>query len=326
MSGRNLESYLDDADSFAALSEEDQARLYKGESLEGDTKVDDNGDSLAAGDQSEEGNEPPAVVEDTPKAEPAVVEPVVLAKDGQHTIPFSELEAAREKTRLLEQEILELKASKAEGQPPAAEPPPQGNEELVDLRRQLREAMYVGDTDLADELDRKIDAKVMEAATGAAVKVIEAREAQSKEQQTQDEIVAEANARAASLVEKFPFLNPQGAEANQKAIDLVVLQRNKLMSEGLSFADAIEKAVNEIAPLFGKETTKQPNSDAATKAAEVISKAKAQVPNSLSQAPAGATAHHDEGEAIRSMDMNRLSKSLENKSPDEIMKLMSRVL
>ena len=62
------------------------------------------------------------------------------------------------------------------------------------------------------------------------------------------------------------------------------------------------------------------------RAAEAISKAKAQVPTSLSQVPAGSMAHHDENEAIRNMDMGRLSRTLEGKSPEEIMKLMSKVL
>lgn len=324
MSGRNMDSFLDDAEGFAALSEEEQARLIVGGTLEGDTTTDPEGEQ-PKGEETEISEAPAAESEATKEEQPAA-EPVVLAKDGQHTIPFSELEAAREKARQLEQELLELKAGKEEGQPPETEQAPQGNEEILDLRRQLRDAMYAGDTDLADELDRKIDAAVLKAATNAAVQVIEARDAQKREQQTQDSIMADANARAAALVEQYPFLDPEGPATNQKAIDLVVLQRDKLIGEGMSFADAIEKAVGEIAPLFGEATTKQPTSDVAAKAAEAISKAKAKTPTSLSQVPAGAMAHHDEGEAIRSMDMNRLSRTLEGKTPDEIMKLMSKVL
>jgi len=195
--------------------------------------------------------------------------------------------------------------------------------EIADLRRQYREAMYSGDSDLAESLEAKIDA-AMDRRYDAKM---EARESQKQAKDEQDSAVTEAHTRAAALVEQYPFLNPQGPATNNDAIDLVVAQRDRLMGQGMSFADAIEKAVAKVAPLFDKgNTTQQTDSDVARKAAEVISKAKAPVATSLSQAPASTKAQHDEGEAIRSMDINQLSRSLESKSPDEIMKLMNRVL
>lgn len=321
-SGRDFDSYMGDAEAFSALSEEDQARLMAGETLDGETD--------AAPVPTEEISETPAADEtntETP-AEPAAEDPpVVLARDGQHTIPFAELEAARERARQLEQEVLALKSAQAEPAPPAAESPvePQPIEaEIADLRRQYRDAMYSGDNDLAESLEAKIDAALdrrMEAK-------MEAREAGRQEKVAQETEMSEAQTRAAALVEKYQFLNTQGPETNQKAIDLVVLMRNRFVAEGLPLADAIDKAVGEIAPLFSKPTTqtKQPDTDAASKAAEVISKAKAQVPTSLSQVPAGSMAYHDEGEAIRNMNVNQLSRHLEGKSPAEIEQLMNRVL
>ena len=329
MSGRNFESYLDDAEAFDALSEEEQARLLTGETLEGDTE---------AAQPAEEIIDPPADEPIAPKEEQPAVEPVVLAKDGQHTIPFSELEAARTRAQQLEQELLELKASKVDGQPPAAEPAP-AKESLVDIlaaldhkEDEIEKAFDDGEID-RDEMRKQLKAISSERTdlkiSDAQAKWEEKQNADLQAQRQrleQERIMADANKRAAALVEQYPFLNPQGPETNQKAIDLVVLQRDKLMAEGMSFGDAIEKAVGEIVPLFETKTTKQPNADAAAKAAEAISKAKTKAPTSLSQVPAGARAPHDEGEAIREMDINQLSRSLEGKSPDEIMKLMSRVL
>ncbi len=321
MSGRNLESYLDDAEGFSALSEEEQARLMAGGSLEGDTETE----------EVEEISETPDADPEASEEEQAEAEPVVLAKDGQHTIPFSELEAAREKARQLEQELIELRAGKQASDVPNAESEAQsvdGMEEISELRRQYKEAFFDGNDELASELEKRIDAKVMEVAIAKASEVVSAREAQRQEQLAQERSIAEANQRATALVEKYPFLDPEGPATNRKAIDLVVLQRDKFMAEGMTFADAIEKAVGEIAPLFEQATTTKqpPGADVAKKAAEAISKAQEKVPTSLSQVPAGARAHHDEGEAIRSMDINRLSRTFEGKTPDEIMKLMSRVL
>lgn len=321
MSGRNLESYLDDAEGFSALSEEEQSRLMAGGTLEGDTETE----------EVEEISETPDADPETSEEEQAAEEPVILAKDGQHTIPFSELETAREKARQLEQELIELRAGKPASDVPDTDSKPQsvdGMDEIAELRRQYKEAFFNGDDAIATELEKRIDAKVMEVAIAKASEVVGAREAQRQEQLAQERIISDANKRATALVEKYPFLDPEGPATNRKAIDLVVLQRDKFIAEGMTFADAIEKAVGEIAPLFEQATTtkQQPGADVAKKAAEAISKAQAKVPTSLSQVPAGARAHHDEGEAIRNMDINRLSRTFEGKSPDEIMKLMSRVL
>lgn len=333
MSGRTIDDFLDDADAFNALSDEDKALLVSGGVLEGETKADPVNTEIKA----EENGEPPAaVVVDPEKSTPAeVVEPVVLAKDGQHTIPFSELEAARERARQLEQQVLELQAAKEAK--PQAEPATQAapavtepatDEALAALVRERDEALFTGDTDAAHQLSMKIISIQQAQATQAALAVMESREAQKQEKDARESALSEAQARAATLVEKYPFLNPQGQDANADAIDLVVAERDRLMQQGVSFADALEKAVGKVAPLFDKGvTTKQPEPvDVAAKAAEAISKAKAVVPTSLSQVPAGASVHHDEGEAIRSDSGLSLINRFLGKSPEEIEKIVNRVI
>lgn len=327
MSGRNIEDFFQDTAAFDALSDEDRARLFAGESIQGDTdasKAEENSDS------------PAAVTVDPEEANtPAVIEPVVLAKDGQHTIPFSELEAARERTRQLEQEVLALKSTPATQQPaenkaPESETDPsaESNEDkLLRLRREEREAMYATDSELAEKLGKEADALNRLIAKDEMRSENAAQEAWRKAQEAQDNAITDAQARANALVDKYPFLKPDTPTTNQDAIDLVVAQRDKLMSQGVAFGDAIEQAVAKVAPLFDKGNTTQPtDADVARKAAEVISKAKAPVATSLSQAPAGTKPQHDEGEAMRNMDINRLAQSLESKSPDEIMRIMAKAL
>ena len=323
MSGRNIEDFFQDTAAFDALSDEDKARLYAGETLEGDTEavvVEENIDPPADVDVDPEEPNPPAVAE----------EPVVLAKDGQHTIPFAELEAARERARQLEQELLALKSNPANQQPEEgaatsneSDQSAESNEDkLLRLRREEREAMFAADTELAEKLGKEADALNRQIARDE----MRAESAAQAARESEANEIASAKARADALVEKYPFLKPDAPTTNQDAIDLVVAQRDKLMSQGVAFGDAIEQAVAKVAPLFSKETTQQSTADVAAKAAEVISKAKAPVATSLSQAPAGSKAHHDEVEAIRNMDTNRLAQSLESKSPDEIMRIMAKAL
>jgi len=327
MSGRNLEDFFQDTAAFDALSDEDRARLFAGESLQGDTEA------ITA----EENIDPPAdVVVDPEEIQPAdeKPEPVVLAKDGQHTIPFAELEAARERNRQLEQELLALKS------PPASQLPDANNtaeatdelaesneDKLIRLRREEREAMYAADTDLAEKLGKEADALNRQIAKDEMRSENAAQEAERKAKESEEKTVEDALARANALVERFPFLKPDSPTTNQDAIDLVVAQRDKLMAQGVAFGDAIEQAVAKVAPLFDKGgSTHQTDADVARKAAEAISKAKSPVATSLSQAPAGSKPQHDEGEALRGMDMNRLAQSLESKSPEEIMKIMAKAL
>lgn len=323
MQGRNLESFMADQAAFDALSDDDKARLFAGETIEGETETVKT---------VEESSETPAAATVTPPSEETkqTVEPVVLTKDGQHTIPFSVLEAERERTRLLEQEVQTLKAVKVET--PAQETTqttetPAQSAELSDLVRQRDEALYSGDADKAHELSMKIISIQDQRAEERAVAKIEEREANKTAQEKQQDEITDALSRANALVEKYPFLNPDSQNANQVAIDLVVAQRDALMRDGVSFGEAIEQAVAKVAPLFAGQTQQNPGEpDAASKAAEVIAKAQTQTPISLSQAPAGTAPHHDQGEAIRDSDGLSLLSKFEGKSSEDILKLVSRVI
>lgn len=333
MSGRNIEDFFQNPEAFDALSDEDRARLFAGETLEGETKVADPENTDVA---AEENSESPAAVEADPEAsdQSTVVEPVVLAKDGQHTIPFSELEAARERARQLEQQLLAIQTKPADQQP-ATEKSPDANleqtesneDKLLRLRREEREAMYATDTELAEKLGKEADALNRQIAKDEMRSENAKQAAERKAQETQDSALSEALARADAMADKYLFLKPGLPTTNQVAIDGVVAERDRLMAKGIPFAEAIEQAVEKVAPMFNSgSATQQTSADVAAKAAEAISKAKAKVPTSLSQAPAGSAVHHDEGEAIRAMSINSLSRSLESKSPEEIMKIMAKVL
>lgn len=332
---RNLEDYMADQAAFDALSEDDKARLFAGESLDGEIAQKDETPDVA------ESNESPAVaVEEKPGDQEPQQEnkdPVVLARDGLHTIPFSELEAARERARQLEAEVAQLKAageqkkvteSGAEGanveqEIKAAVDP---HAEIVALVRERDEALFSGDTDKAAELSMKIMDAQNEIASAKAYARLKSEMEASQAEQAQKTALQMAQERAEALVKQYDFLNPSSATVNQDAIDLVVAQRDRLIAQGVSLHDAIEQAVTKVAPLFSKVAQSDMQTDVAKRAAEVVQKAKSQVPTSLSQVPGGTIPHHDEGEAIRDMSGLSLINKFMGKTPDQINELMNRVI
>ena len=60
MSGRDLESFMENADEFAALSDDDKARLFAGESLQGETDKANTPDADTATDAAAESSATPA--------------------------------------------------------------------------------------------------------------------------------------------------------------------------------------------------------------------------------------------------------------------------
>ena len=341
MSGRDLESFMESADEFAALSDDDKARLFAGESLQGETDKANTPDADTATDTAAESSATPAAAEnvDTEKDAPPATkpqEPVVLAKDGEHTIPFSVLEAERQRVRDLEQQLQQAlhpaatKDPAAETTPPATAPnAARADDELKQLFAARDEALYSGDTEKTAELNMKIFTVQQERVTHAAIARIEARNAEQAAQEAERVAQRQVETSAAAVAEKYPILDFKSENANRDAIDLVVAQRDRLMAQGVPFADAIVQAADKVALLFAPKqttTTPEPKPDAAARAAEVISKAKNQVPTSLSSVPAGASVHHDEGEAIRNRSGLSLLSSFEGKSADDILKLMSRVI
>ena len=339
MSGRDLESFMENADEFAALSDDDKARLFAGESLQGETDKANTPDADTATDAAAESSATPAAAttvepgtDETPATKPQ--EPVVLAKDGEHTIPFSVLEAERQRVRDLEQQLQALQPAKdpaAETTTKATEPAAvPADEELKQLFAERDDALYSGDAEKTAELNMKIFNVQQERATQAAIARIEARTAEQAAQEAEKAAQRQVETNAAAVAEKYPILDFKSSNANRDAIDLVVAERDRLMAQGVPFADAIVQAADKVAPLFsaktGTTTQSEPKPDAAARAAEVISKAKSQVPTSLSSVPAGASVHHDEGEAIRNRSGLSLLNSFDGKSADDILKLMSRVI
>ena len=100
MAEHDFEWFLSHADAYESLTVDQVNALSRGELVEyGDTAPE-------AAPAAESSDTPAAAVVKEP-------EPEIVAKDGKHTIPFSELEAARELVRTQAELIESLKAAKA---------------------------------------------------------------------------------------------------------------------------------------------------------------------------------------------------------------------
>jgi hypothetical protein len=120
-----------------------------------------------------------AEVKETPPAEPAApAEPVVLAKDGVHTIPFQELEEARTTAQTWQQKAAELQAqldAAKTAAAPAAAPAPAGPAEPDGIQPGVfgdfsEEALAKGVAAIASKSVEAAVAKVMDSALAPLLK------------------------------------------------------------------------------------------------------------------------------------------------------------
>lgn len=336
---RDLDFYMSNPDDFAGLSEEDRALVYAGGSLEGDTAPKPADDTPPAGN-GEESSEAPAA-DTTPAAETAeaateATEPVILTKDGKHTIPFEELATARERATQLERENAELAERLKQKETPAAaaaETPPEATPaaETIDLdalEDQCYEAGLEGDKEQVKALRKQINTEIQRRAT------VEATERLAADRAATDAATESQNAfqtTVAKALADYPFLDVNAAEKNDAAINDVREWRDYRISQGDAPHEALAKAVAKFGPIYAKESTppatsQQPTPSAADKAAQAIANAKSKPPTTLSDIPAGTAAHHDEAGALLQMSGTDLMAKFAGKTPEQIEALMARTL
>lgn len=341
---RNLDFYMDHPDDFAGLSEEDKALLYAGGTLEGDTPPTPEGETTPPVEGTESSVPPAAAT--TPAAEPAAPgpvesaeEPVILTKDGKHTIPFEELATARERATQLERENAELAerlkqkevpAAAAVATPPVEKPAPAADQVDLDaLEDQCFEAGLEGDKEQVKALRKQINAEIQRRATVEATERLTADRAATEAATTAQ---TDFNTAVAKAIADYPFLDVNSAEKNDAAINDVKEWRDYRISQGDAPHEALAKAAAKFGPIYAtaKPTLPTPSAGAtptaAEKVAQAIANAKAKVPNSLSDVPAGTAAHHDEAGALLQMGNTDLMAKFAGKTPEQIEALMSKVI
>lgn len=254
---------------------------------------------------------------------PEAPKPVVLAKDGVHTIPFETLEAARQgekhwKTQA-EQAMQQLEALKAA---PTAAPPAPAAAATPD------DAFKVDFGDFSEGaivkgVEQLVDAKVaaiVDAKINAGLAPVQQKQALTEA----EEHLAAIHAKHPDMESVVPsnefatwfHAQPKFAQPGIRAV----------LDQGT--ADEVNELLDTYKTATGKAPTPTPNPavDARAKAAAAIAKAQSAPPTSLSEIPAAGAVHHDQGEAMQEMTDGALMNLFDGKSPEQIRTLMSRAL
>lgn len=223
---------LDDDDDYMLKTEEERARL-RGDDARG--AVDPEALAAVASSDGQQ----------TPGAQPAEADDAGVTGGGIPRVRFNEV---NQKRKDLETEVEQLRAQLAGAQPNPRAPPaspqqqrpvPEPAPEAYDI--EAAEERYL---QLVLDGDTKAAAKVRMEINGALQDAAYSRFAH--ESAAQQQTVA-AQKTVATLLESYPWLNdPEGAEA----LDLIEASVTMKVSRGASRAQALEEAVNAIAPRF----------------------------------------------------------------------------
>ena len=256
------------------------------------------------------------------KVEPA---PVVLAKDGVHTIPYEKLEEARQGEQHWKKVAAEMQAM-LEAAPKAAPTPQATQSAPIETEPEAPAEDVFGD--YSEEAIKKGVEKLVSSQVGAIRAEMEAKlaAALAPSQHAAAESAAESHFSAInkahpdveSVVPSQEMANwiakqPSFAQAGYKAV----------LEEG-SAAEVIELLDNFKAATGRTAATGKPSAAAA--AAAAIANARAVTPTSLSEIPAGSAAHHDQGEAMLEMTDAGLMSMFDGKTPEQINALMNRAI
>lgn len=290
---KDTDYYADHTEEFEQLTDAEQQAVF-------------DGDVVGEGDIKD--NEPPVV--ESVIAE----EPTLLAKDGVHTIPYSELVDARTKlselTELNARQTALIASLEQAKQDDAGTGQTQAQDAVL--------AEYAGEfPEVAQDLKPYIQ-QLINQGVAARMVDIEARVAPVQsiiDQQHNDAILA-VHPDAVDILAGKEFdqwLNSQPSFVKGPA--------EQVLQTGTP------EQVNELFTAFKSANPQQPvATDVAAKAAEIVAGIKPKTPASFSDVPNAIAAPHDEFEAMRNMSSSQLEAKLAGKSPEEIERIISRLV
>ena len=267
----------------------------------------------------------------TPEPDPDKA--VVLAKDGVHTIPYAKLVEARDGAKhwkdQAENALAELETLKSQAQQraDAGRAPTQTDNVVAAAEAAIAQGVdpdLFGDFSeeaLAKGIQVLVDQRVQAQVDAALSKALAPMQKQQKADATTSHYGAiyDKHPDADSLAESKELADwiaaqPTFARAGYQA----VLEKGST-AEIIEFFDTFKQATGTTQP---PAATGKPDVAAAARAA--LAKAKATVPTSLSEIPAGSKAHHDETAALMEMSDSNALNSFMSKSPEQIRAMLER--
>jgi len=304
MAQQDLEWFMNDEAAFASLTTEQVNTLSGGGTVEyGET------DEPAKADDEEISETPAAEVEEE-KPEEVKPEPVVQARDGVHTIPFSELEDARSRAQYWEQVARE----KQEATTPE---PVQSDEQQLsvrELRKLSMEAMMEGDIEKAADLQEQADAVVTKIAEANAERLM-----QPLRQSAQDQAVDAHFSTIKAAIPDFDDLVQANAVQDWIKTQPSFMQgaANQVLQSGTT---------QEVIELFAAYKAAHPQDAAPSKenikaaADKAIANARTRTPVTLNDIPAAGTTSSDEDPTTAAGWQQKFAKM----APADIMRELER--
>lgn len=295
---------------------------------EGDISIIGNDeDGSASPDAASAPTEPTANAE--PPAPTPAAAPVLLAKDGVHTIPYETLEQTRLQAQQAQEEAARLRAEnealKAKTSTPAPTPEP-APEVDADLFGDYSEAAMAQGV-----------SKLVAQAVAPLLKEVESLKGQLGQAEKQAEVDA-ATAHWSALYKAHPDLD---SITQSKELQAWIASKPRLEQKvlNLTLQDGETGEIVEMFDRYKQETgiTQRPAAttpnkatsaaDAAARAAaEAVAAARTKPPTSLSEIPAGTAAHHDPAAALLEMTPTAAMGVFEGKTPEQINALLNKVL
>ncbi|MCK9214944.1 MAG: hypothetical protein M0P52_10945 [Rhodoferax sp.] len=306
--------YLEHA-ADGALSDADMVQMLT-LGTEGDTAKADSGEPDATTAA------PEAPTTDTQPQEPAQPtdpKPVVLAKDGVHTIDFAVLEEARQKAQTLAAALAERDAEIAALKAPAkAETPEQPTETEPDDKELFGDYSDEAIKGAVKTLVQRGVAQATAAMQEQMKQVLTPLEAKANKDAWNEHLTAIYTAhKDAQEIAKSPAMEtwltaqPSFVQAQYRA----VLEMGSA-TQVIELFDAYKRD-NKVAPAEDAANTA---AAAATKAREALAKAQSVKPTSLSEIPSGAKGPSDELQAMQEMSSMQMADELMKLPYDKIMK------
>lgn len=334
---QQLEKYFEEHAVDGALPDEEMVKLLTGTADEAAGETGDTMDGDAPTPAEAEKVKPEAATPDEPEAEtPQAQEqqPVIMAKDGRNTIPYSELADAREaaqnersRREELERRLAELEARmQGDGAQTADEGgtgDDTGDEQPDDPLAALREDW----PEVADALERVTAAQQRQiAALNGQMAPIQQGEAERR-MAAHYATILRAHPDADTLIESQEFARWRDAQPSFiRDVQEAVLQRGtaeQVVELFGSFKAATgwgkDAATGDNA---AQEQPREQDKQAAVKRAR--EQAKINTPKSLSDIPGGAAVQTDPTEAFLAMSQEARMDKIMGMSPDQIENMLRR--
>lgn len=313
----------------------------------------DSGTAEQQTQQTQSSETPGAAIEsETTKTTGEVVQgtpeptPVVLAKDGVHTIPYGELEEARKaaqfyKQQLAEQQQLIDQQRRAQIEEAQATVKPTLTDTNQGSSWISQEEMAKAFGDFSEEGIAKGVASLVDKRTQAMLTEVEARaEAKAAErvraelqardldaqQQAHFDAVYQKHPDAESIAQSVELREWIKTQPSYAQAGIVHALQQGTAAEVIEALDAFKAATTSQKPAAVPSQQPVAKQDVTVAAKAVIAQAKSQPPMSLSAMPAGSSAAVDEAAAMREMSGMDLINRFGNMTPEQIREKVDRAL